>query len=139
MSLLIVYLALMITGDIAAYLIGLVIERNAPAASLPAFLAMYFVFLWVAPGSLRSGSRLRGRSPNRAGAAAIRIAGLAEGPSAEARAGQAPNRHVVRKKDLLIKVMVPGKLLADCASVGAGGESRAWRCNDPNELRCTCR
>jgi hypothetical protein len=39
---------LMITGDIAAYLIGLVIERNAPAASLPAFLAMYFVFLWVA-------------------------------------------------------------------------------------------
>ena len=40
MSLLIVYLALMITGDIA--------ERNAPAASLPAFLAMYFVFLWVA-------------------------------------------------------------------------------------------
>ena len=48
MLLLIVYLALMITGDIAAYLIGLVIERNAPAASLPAFLAMYFVFLWVA-------------------------------------------------------------------------------------------
>jgi hypothetical protein len=25
-----------------------VIERNAPAASLPAFLAMYFLFLWVA-------------------------------------------------------------------------------------------
>jgi hypothetical protein len=44
MSLLIVYLTLMITGDIAAYLIGLVIERNAPTASLPAFLAMYFVF-----------------------------------------------------------------------------------------------
>ena len=38
MSLLIVYLTLMITGDIAAYLIGLVIERNAPSrelASLP--------------------------------------------------------------------------------------------------------
>jgi hypothetical protein len=48
MLLLVVYLGLMITGDIAAYLIGLVIERNAPAASLPAFLAMYFVFLWVA-------------------------------------------------------------------------------------------
>jgi hypothetical protein len=48
MSLLIVYLALMITGDIAAYLMGLVIERSAPAVSLPAFLAMYFVFLWVA-------------------------------------------------------------------------------------------
>jgi hypothetical protein len=38
----------MITGDFVAYLIGLVIERNLPAASLPAFLAMYFVFLWVA-------------------------------------------------------------------------------------------
>jgi hypothetical protein len=46
MSLLIVYLALMITGDFVAYGIGL--ERNAPAASLPAFLAMYFGFLWGA-------------------------------------------------------------------------------------------
>jgi hypothetical protein len=25
-----------------------VIEREVPAASLPAFLAMYFLFLWVA-------------------------------------------------------------------------------------------
>jgi hypothetical protein len=48
MSLLIVYLALMITGDVAAYLIGLMVERAVPAASLPAFLAMYFLFLWVA-------------------------------------------------------------------------------------------
>jgi hypothetical protein len=48
MSLLVVYVVLMITGDFVAYLIGLVIERNAPAASLPAFLAMYFLFLWVA-------------------------------------------------------------------------------------------
>ena len=48
MSLLIVYVALMIAGDFLAYLIGLVIEREAPAASLPAFLAMYFLFLWVA-------------------------------------------------------------------------------------------
>jgi hypothetical protein len=48
MSLLIVYVALMITGEFVAYLIGLVIERNAPVASLPAFLAMYFLFLWVA-------------------------------------------------------------------------------------------
>jgi hypothetical protein len=29
-------------------LVGLVIERSMPAASLPAFLAMYFLFLWVA-------------------------------------------------------------------------------------------
>ena len=48
MSLLVVYVVLMITGDFVAYLIGLVIERNVPAASLPAFLAMYFLFLWVA-------------------------------------------------------------------------------------------
>jgi len=48
MSLLIVYVVLMITGDFVAYLIGLVIERTVPAASLPAFLAMYFLFLWVA-------------------------------------------------------------------------------------------
>ena len=48
MSLLIVYVALMIAGDFVAYLTGLAIEREAPAASLPAFLAMYFLFLWVA-------------------------------------------------------------------------------------------
>jgi hypothetical protein len=48
MSLLAVYLALMITGDVIAYLIGLVIERTVPGASLPAFLAMYFLFLWIA-------------------------------------------------------------------------------------------
>ena len=48
MSLLVVYVVLMITGDFVAYLIGLVIERTVPAASLPAFLAMYFLFLWVA-------------------------------------------------------------------------------------------
>jgi hypothetical protein len=47
-SLLIVYLVLMVIGDLVAYFIGLIIERSAPAASLPAFLAMYFGFLWVA-------------------------------------------------------------------------------------------
>lgn len=48
MSLLIVYLGLMITGDLIAYMIGRAIEAQWPAASLPAFLAMYFTFLWVA-------------------------------------------------------------------------------------------
>jgi hypothetical protein len=48
MSLLVVYVVLMITGDLIAYLIGLVIERTIPGASLPVFLAMYFLFLWVA-------------------------------------------------------------------------------------------
>jgi hypothetical protein len=48
MSLLIVYVVLVITGDLVAYALGLVIERTLPAASLPSFLAMYFLFLWVA-------------------------------------------------------------------------------------------
>jgi hypothetical protein len=48
MSLLIVYVVLVIAGDLVAYLLGLFIEREVPAASLPAFLAMYFLFLWVA-------------------------------------------------------------------------------------------
>ena len=48
MSLLVVYVVLMIAGDFIAYFIGLAIERTVPGASLPAFLAMYFLFLWVA-------------------------------------------------------------------------------------------
>ena len=47
MSLLIVYLALMITGDFVAYLVGLAVERSYPQASLAVFLGMYFVMLWV--------------------------------------------------------------------------------------------
>jgi hypothetical protein len=48
MALLAVYLALVIVGDLIAYSIGLVVERTMPAASLPAFLALYFLFLWIA-------------------------------------------------------------------------------------------
>jgi len=48
MALLVVYVGLMIAGDLVAYFIGLAIERAFPAASLPAFLAMYFLFLWGA-------------------------------------------------------------------------------------------
>ena len=48
MALLAVYVALVIVGDLIAYAIGLVIERTVPAASLPAFLALYFLFLWIA-------------------------------------------------------------------------------------------
>ena len=48
MVLLIVYICLMIVGDFVAYLIGLVIEKAVPGASLPAFLAMYFLFLGLA-------------------------------------------------------------------------------------------
>jgi hypothetical protein len=48
MSLIAVYLVLMIVGDFAAYLIGISIERAWPAASLPVFLTLYFLFLWLA-------------------------------------------------------------------------------------------
>jgi len=48
MSLLLVYVALVVVGDFVTYFIGLVIERTAPSASLPSFLAIYFLFLWLA-------------------------------------------------------------------------------------------
>lgn len=49
MWLLIVYVALMILGDIADYLIGLAVERMwGSQASLIVFLALYFLFLWIA-------------------------------------------------------------------------------------------
>lgn len=47
MWLIVVYLVLMISGDILDYLIGLVVERVWPQASLPIFLALYFLFLWL--------------------------------------------------------------------------------------------
>jgi hypothetical protein len=46
--LIIYYVVFMILGDIADYLIGLVVERMWPQASLPIFLLLYFFFLWVA-------------------------------------------------------------------------------------------
>jgi cation transporter-like permease len=43
------YVAFMITGDVAAYLIGFVVEREFGSnASLIVFLTLYFLFLWVA-------------------------------------------------------------------------------------------
>jgi hypothetical protein len=47
MALLLVYVALMIAGNMIAYFLGLMIERVYPIASLPAFLAMYFLVLVV--------------------------------------------------------------------------------------------
>jgi hypothetical protein len=44
--LIVFYVIFMITGDIADYLIGLVVEQMWPAASLPVFLFLYFLFLW---------------------------------------------------------------------------------------------
>jgi hypothetical protein len=43
------YIALVIAGDFAAYFIGLVTERAFGSyVSLVVFLALYFLFLWVA-------------------------------------------------------------------------------------------
>jgi hypothetical protein len=46
--LLTIYVVLMIVGDVADYLIGLVVERIWPEASLAIFLGLYFLFLWLA-------------------------------------------------------------------------------------------
>jgi hypothetical protein len=42
------YVGFMVLGDLADYLIGLVVEQVWPQASLLVFLALYFVSLWVA-------------------------------------------------------------------------------------------
>jgi len=43
------YVIFMVAGDLAAYLIGLVVEREfGGQVSLIVFLALYFGFLWIA-------------------------------------------------------------------------------------------
>jgi hypothetical protein len=43
------YVIFMVAGDLAAYLIGLVVEREfGGQVSLIVFLFLYFLFLWVA-------------------------------------------------------------------------------------------
>jgi hypothetical protein len=41
------YVGFMVAGDVADYLIGVVVERIWPQASLVIFLALYFLFLWI--------------------------------------------------------------------------------------------
>ena len=49
MWLIVYYVIFMIAGDLAAYVIGLVTEREfGSEVSLIVFLALYFLFLWVA-------------------------------------------------------------------------------------------
>jgi CDP-diglyceride synthetase len=48
MVLIIVYLVFMVIGDILAYFIGSAVDRTWPTASLPVFLGLYFLFLYVA-------------------------------------------------------------------------------------------
>jgi membrane protein implicated in regulation of membrane protease activity len=48
-TLLAYYLVFMIAGDVLAYFLGLFVEYEwGPHVSLVVFLALYFVFLWVA-------------------------------------------------------------------------------------------
>jgi hypothetical protein len=47
MWLIIIYLIFMVIGDIADYFIGILVEQIWPAASLPVFLGLYFLFLYV--------------------------------------------------------------------------------------------
>ena len=48
MQLIIYYVVFMVAGDFVDYLIGLVVERVWPQASLITFLLLYFASLWVA-------------------------------------------------------------------------------------------
>ena len=48
MWLLLTYIALAVIGNGLVYLVGLVIERVWPIASLPAFLFMFFAVMWFA-------------------------------------------------------------------------------------------
>ena len=47
MLLIVYYVIFMIAGDLSAYVIGLIVEREfGSQASLIIFLALYFLFLW---------------------------------------------------------------------------------------------
>ena len=49
MGLIVYYVIFMIAGDFAAYFIGLITEREfGSQVSLIVFLALYFLFLWIA-------------------------------------------------------------------------------------------
>jgi len=48
MNLILVYVTLALIGNAAIYFIGLGIEHTWPVASLPLYLLMFFVVLWLA-------------------------------------------------------------------------------------------
>ena len=49
MQLIIYYVVFMIAGDLASYLLGLIVEREFGShVSLIVFLVLYFLFLWIA-------------------------------------------------------------------------------------------
>jgi len=48
MKLIAYYVVIQLIGDVIAVMIGLAVEKVAPAISMPLFLAMYFGVLWGA-------------------------------------------------------------------------------------------
>jgi hypothetical protein len=48
MQIIAVYVVLVIIGEFGAYLLGRTVEYWSPAASLPTFLACFFVVFWIA-------------------------------------------------------------------------------------------
>jgi hypothetical protein len=48
MQIIAVYIVLVLIGEFGSYLIGRTVEHWSPAASLPVFLACFFVVFWIA-------------------------------------------------------------------------------------------
>jgi hypothetical protein len=48
MWLLLTYVGLVLIGNAIIYFLGLLVERVLPVASLPMFLLMFFVVMWLA-------------------------------------------------------------------------------------------
>jgi hypothetical protein len=48
MYLMVAYIALALLGNVIIYFLGLAVERIWPVASLPLYLLMFFLVLWVA-------------------------------------------------------------------------------------------
>ena len=48
MWLLLAYIGLALIGNIIIYFVGLAVERMWPIASLPVYLLLFFLVLWVA-------------------------------------------------------------------------------------------
>ena len=48
MKLIAVYVALVLVGELIAYVIGRSVEQWSVSASLPVFLACFFIVFWVA-------------------------------------------------------------------------------------------
>jgi hypothetical protein len=48
MQIMIYYIAFVLIGDVGAYLVGKAVEQYSATASLPVFLACFFIVFWVA-------------------------------------------------------------------------------------------